>query len=284
MQVEKRVPPHPALRGIVRSFGERRGFLQSPGVTWPLPPRPHQIIDINLKEPFRVRLDGGSPAVSPETVVVGPQGSRRIQLHASGDIHIFNILFQPAALNRLTGIDMSSLINEGIAASDVLDRRAVLLSDSVRLAVDFPSRVAAAERCLGMMLERCKARDVIDHASRLIMRAGGRARIDVLVARSGLGARQFQRRFRSQVGLSPKHYARITRFDAALVFHLAAPERRWTDILHEAGYFDQAHFVRECHALAAAPPSRFINDWNNIIVPGRGDLAANDSGWQRSRG
>jgi hypothetical protein len=31
MQVEKRVLPDPALRGIVRSFGERRGFLKSPG-------------------------------------------------------------------------------------------------------------------------------------------------------------------------------------------------------------------------------------------------------------
>jgi methylphosphotriester-DNA--protein-cysteine methyltransferase len=283
MQVEKRVLPHPALRGIIRSFGERRGFLKSPGVNWPLPPRPHQIIDINLKETFRVSLDGGRPTASPETVVVGPQGSRRIQLHASGDINLFNILFQPAGLNRLTGIDMSCLVNEGIPASDVLGHHAVLLSDAVCLAKDFPSRVAAAERCLGMMLEQCKAADGVDHASRLLMRSSGRTRIDVLIARSGLGARQFQRRFRAQVGLTPKHYARISRFDAALVAHLAAPERRWTDILHDAGYFDQAHFVRECHALTGAPPSRFINDWDNIIVPGR-DLAANEAGWHRSRG
>jgi hypothetical protein len=123
MQVEKRVLPHPALRGIVRSFGERRGFLKSPGVNWPLPPRPHQIIDINLKVPFRVRLDGGPLGTSPETVVVGPQGSRRIQLYASGEIHLFNILFQPAGLNRLTGIDMSDLVNEGIPAGRRRRRR-----------------------------------------------------------------------------------------------------------------------------------------------------------------
>jgi len=282
MQVEKRVLPHPALRGIVRSFGERRGFLKSPGVNWPLPPRPHQIIDINLKEVFRVSVDGGRPTASPETVVVGPQGSRRIQLHASGELHLFNILFQPSGLNRLIGTDMSCLVNEGIPASDVLGQRATLLSDAVRLAKDFPSRVAAAEHCLGMMLEQCTATDGIDYASRLLLRTNGGARIDTLIARSGLGARQFQRRFKAQVGLSPKHYARITRFDAALVAHLAAPQRRWTDILYEVGYFDQAHFVRECHTLAGAPPSRFINDWNNIIVPGR-DLAANEAGWYRSR-
>jgi len=281
MHVENRVLPHPALRGIVRSFGERRGFLRSPGVSWPLAPRPHQIIDVTLKEPFRVRIDGGLLAAAPETVVVGPQGSRHTQLYASGEIHLFNILFWPAGLSRLTGIDMSQLVNEGIPASDVLGYRAVLLGDAVRLAKDFPSRVAAAERCLGAMLEQCAARDGIDHASRLMLRTGGRARIDAVTARSGLGARQFQRRFKEQIGLSPKHYARTIRFDAALVAHLAAPGRRWTDILHEVGYFDQAHFIRECHALAGAPPSHFINDWNNIISPGR-HLAANETGWQSS--
>ncbi|WP_375787783.1 hypothetical protein ACE10Z_10080 [Bradyrhizobium sp. Pha-3] len=35
--------------------------------------------------------------MSPETVVVGPQGSRRIQMHVSGEIHLFNILLQPSA-------------------------------------------------------------------------------------------------------------------------------------------------------------------------------------------
>lgn len=282
MEVERRVLPHPTLRGIVRSFGERRGFLRSPGLSWPLPPRPHQIIDIVLNEPFRVSIDGGRPQASPETAVVGPQGSRRIQLHASGEIHLFNILLQPAGLHQLVGVDMSRLINEGIPASDVLGYRARWLSDAVRSATDFPSRVAAAERWFGAMLEGSSARDGIDHASRLLLKTGGRARIEQLAARAGLSTRQFQRRFRTEVGLRPKHYARTIRFDAALVAHLAAPQRLWTDILHGAGYFDQAHFIRECHALAGVPPSHFIGDWNNIIVPGR-DLAANRAGW-KSRG
>jgi len=279
VEVQKRVLPHPALRGIVRSFGERRGFLPSPGLSWPLPPRPHQIIDIVLKEPFRVRIDGGLAQASPDMAVVGPQGSRRIQLHASGEIHLFNILFQPAGLNRLVGIDMSCLINEGLPASDVLDYRAKWLGDAVRSAADFPSRVAAAERWFGAMLEESAVRDGIDHASRVLLKTGGRARIESLAARAGLSARQFQRRFKTEVGLSPKHYARTIRFDAALVAHLAAPGRPWTDILHQAGYFDQAHFIRECHALAGVPPGHLIGDWNNVIVPGQ-DLAANSAGWK----
>jgi AraC-like DNA-binding protein len=261
----RRAMPHPALRGVVRSFGERRGTLGSAVLTWPLTARPHQIIDIYLGDPFRLRIDGGPLQTAPETVVVGPQGSRRIQLYMSGEIHIFNILFQPAGLNRLVGIDMTSLVNEGIAARDVLGKRASLLSDAVRSAPDFPSRVAAAERWFGNILDGTGPEDGIDHTSRLLLATRGRVRIDSLIERSGLSARHFQRRFTARVGLSPKLYARTSRFDAALIAHRDAPARSWTEIVHEAGYFDQAHFVRECHALVGVAPSQFIGDWENIF-------------------
>ena len=73
----RRAIPHPALRSVVRSFGERRGSLGSTELSWPLTARPHQIIDIYLADPLRIRVEGGPLKVSPETVVVGPQGSRR---------------------------------------------------------------------------------------------------------------------------------------------------------------------------------------------------------------
>ena len=59
MDVRRRAP-HPALRSVLRSFEERRATLGSGLLTWPLAARPHQIIDIYLGEPFRVRIDGGT--------------------------------------------------------------------------------------------------------------------------------------------------------------------------------------------------------------------------------
>jgi AraC-like DNA-binding protein len=234
-------------------------------LAWPLTARPHQIIDIYLADPLRLRIEGGPLQTSPETVVVGPQGSRRIQIYVTGEIHVFNVLLQPAALNRLTGIDMTALVNEGISARDVLGRHALRLSDAVRLAPDFGARIAAAERWFTDLMESSAPRDGIDVASRILLATRGRVRIDTLAERSGLSARHFQRRFTAQVGLPPKLYARTARFDAALMAHRRDPARRWTDIVHEAGYVDQAHFVRECHSLVNAAPSQFIGDWDNIF-------------------
>ena len=236
----RRRTSHPALRSLVRSFEERRATLGPEGLTWPLTARPHQIIDIYLGDPFRVRTDGSSLQTAPEMVVVGPQGSRRIHLHMSGEVHVFNILLQPAALNSLVG---------------------------VRAAPDFASRIAAAERWFGMMQDEGSVQDGIGYTSRLLLASRGRVRIAQLVKQSGLSARHFQRRFVSQVGLSPKLYARTIRFDAALTAHRNEPMKSWTQIAHEAGYFDQAHFIRECHALVGVGPSHFIGDWDNILSP-----------------
>ena len=266
--------PHQALRGIVQSFSERRASLGAISMTWPLPARPHQIIDIYLAEPFGVSIDGGLMTAAPEVVVGGPQSQCRTYLAMSGEIHVFNILFQPAGFNRLTGIAMAPLVNAGVPASDVLGRRAALLRNAVLAAPDFLARVAAAERWVGAMLAESPhgsgIDDEIGRAARLMVSARGLIRIDALASVTGLSARQFQRRFTAQVGLPPKLYARTIRFDAALTAHRLYPAKLWTEVVHEAGYFDQAHFVRECRDLVGVPPSQLVNDWENVLSPADG--------------
>jgi hypothetical protein len=62
----KRALPRSQLRGVVRSFQERRAELGSAMLTWPVAARPHQILNIHLAEPYRVRIDGGPANVTPE--------------------------------------------------------------------------------------------------------------------------------------------------------------------------------------------------------------------------
>jgi AraC-like DNA-binding protein len=263
----KRALPRSQLRSVVRSFQERRAELGSAVLTWPVAARPHQILNIHLAEPYRVRIHGGPANTTPELSVVGPQTYRRAHVYLSGSLHVFNILFQPTGLNRLVGINMTSLLNSDPAAEDVLGRSAVTLGDAVRAAPDFPGRVAAAERWVGVMLDKSEPDGAIAHASRLLIAARGGARIERLVAKSGFSTSQFQRRFATQVGMTPKLFARTIRFDRALIARRNAPGRPWTDIIHELGYFDQAHFIRECHAFAGLPPGSLIGDWDNIFFP-----------------
>jgi AraC-like DNA-binding protein len=263
----KRALPRPELRSVVRSFEERRLELGSAVLTWPVAARPHQILNIHLAEPYRVRIDGGPASPTPEMGVVGPQTCRRAHVYMSGSIHVFNILFQPTGLHQLVGINMTTLVDQDSVASDVLGKSAATLADALRAARDFGERVAAVEHWAGRMLDEREPDEAIGPAARQLIAKRGLARIAGLVERSGLSTSQFQRRFSAQVGMTPKLFARTIRFDRALLARRHSPDRSWTDIIHELGYFDQAHFVRECRAFVGLPPSDLVGDWDNIFSP-----------------
>jgi len=74
-----------------------------------------------------------------------------------------------------------------------------------------------------------------------------------LVTRSGYSHRRFIALFRGAIGLSPKEYARVMRFDRALAL-AGDPTQSWAEIALTAGYSDQAHLSREFSALAGMSP------------------------------
>ena len=65
--------------------------------------------------------------------------------------------------------------------------------------------------------------------------------------------------------MSPKLYARVVRFEAALKRKKQAPGLRWTDVAHEMGYHDQMHMVHDFALLAGATPSTVAPEFDIIV-------------------
>lgn len=250
------------IRPVVRAFAERRISLSGPPVAVPLPARSDQFIEIYFNDSYQISHNGQPAAPLPEMVLVGPHHYRRTRLYMSGEIHAFTIRFQPGGFHMLYALPMTELVDQGVAAADILGGGAAELQDAVRKAPDFDARVAAAERWIAARMAYASPPDPVSHGAALLARTRGQMRIDALARRTGLSDRQFTRRFASQVGLPPKLYARITRFNAVLAAKAALPQASWTDLAHDAGYADQAHFIRDCHALAGDAPSDFFPRWS----------------------
>jgi transcriptional regulator GlxA family with amidase domain len=81
-------------------------------------------------------------------------------------------------------------------------------------------------------------------------------RVSGVARRSSTGLRQFERDFRREVGASPKVFARIARFQAALDAKIDAPKRSWLDIAHSFGYYDQMHMIHDFATLGRNSPTR----------------------------
>ena len=93
---------------------------------------------------------------------------------------------------------------------------------------------------------------------RQLLASNGRARVEPLMDETGWSRRRVTERFRRQLGVSPKAYARLVRFEHASAL-LGEPraDRTIADVAMAAGYYDQSHLTRDFVALAGRTPGAF---------------------------
>jgi methylphosphotriester-DNA--protein-cysteine methyltransferase len=255
------------LRSLVAGFGQRRIVLPATIQIATPPARPNHMIEFYLADRYGIAWHDRPYEASPETAVVGPQSRPGLSIRLAGTVDVFTIYFQPTGLHRLFGWSMPALVDEGVELPDLLGPRARSLRAAVAAHSTFARRVEAAEAWLLAASESAAPASSVDHAARLLLRASGGVRIADLAARSELGVRQFERRFTAAVGLPPKLYGRTARLARALACKERRPELGWAEVAFAAGYADQAHLVRDCSALAGAPPTRFMSQSFNTAAP-----------------
>ncbi len=74
---------------------------------------------------------------------------------------------------------------------------------------------------------------------------------------TNLSLRQLERRFKAQVGMTPKYYQRLMRIRAAIAAIRQNPMVSLADLAVESGYSDQAHMTREFRQLAKMTPKQY---------------------------
>lgn len=104
----------------------------------------------------------------------------------------------------------------------------------------------------------------MSHSLELIKKAKGMVDIDFLSQQACLSRKQFERLFSEHIGISPKQYLRIIRFQSAL--HNNSQSNHWsmTQLALESGYYDQSHFINDFKALTGLTPKKFFADCDSV--------------------
>jgi AraC-like DNA-binding protein len=84
--------------------------------------------------------------------------------------------------------------------------------------------------------------------------AQGALRVDELCDEAGVSIRQLDRLFRQHLGISPKTFAQIVRFQTAIALLKSEPGGTLAEVAAQTGYYDQSHFVREFRRFAGSAP------------------------------
>jgi AraC-like DNA-binding protein len=80
----------------------------------------------------------------------------------------------------------------------------------------------------------------------------------VVTAEIGLSPRRFIELFRRQVGLPPKVFCRVRRFQNVLQMVHQRTEIDWVRVALECGYYDQAHFIHDFQSFSGLTPSAYL--------------------------
>ncbi len=265
-------PPSPPLRGWVRQHQIIR-LRFAPGQPVPVKPywpRPAAALAFYPRDRERVGAGREAPGLlKPRSVLIG-QPTVVTQRQGGADFSVYQIEFEPGALHRLIGLPLGELSDACVDAEAVLPTGFRALADHIEDLDEPGAQIAAAEAWLMALVAECRrparpadriarhllAGHLAEHPAGLL--AGTGPGLDDLSRRHGLVARHLRRQFSDRMGIGPKLFARVARFDRLVRAANQAPHASWLGLALDAGYHDHQHLARDFKQFTLATPSEFL--------------------------
>jgi AraC-like DNA-binding protein len=248
-------PVHPALQPYLKCVWslESDGPIIGWGRERILPDSCVELV-FHFHDPYRTYFAGGGHARQPRSFVVG-QMRRFLEIEPAGRAGLVAARFYARGAYLFFQRPLREVAAGVVDLEHIWGGRAREWTERIALASGMEERVRFLERALLALLnENGRTEPAVDRALQIIEATRGRRRVDDLAAEIGVSGRHLRRQFERAVGLSPKEFARISRFLHSLQV-LAAPGRRsLTDVALACGFFDQAHFNHEFRELAGMTP------------------------------
>lgn len=190
----------------------------------------------------------------------------------------------PLGARLLLDVPMRELTDRVVELDDLLGEEASLLVEQLYEAPGWEARFELLDRALVGRLERARpASPDVAWAWRQLVESRGSLPVGRLCDELGCSRRHMARRFGEEVGVTPKTYARVLRFQRAV--HLlghrdganwmddgeygAGRDMSWGEIALACGYYDQAHMNRDFRQFAGATPGALAAS----LLPDGGGLA-----------
>jgi AraC-like DNA-binding protein len=161
------------------------------------------------------------------------------------------IRLRPAAVRAVVRCSAADITGHIVDLEAVFGSTSTL-RERLALARDDRARVAILERWLERHIRTSPAREV-DAAVTAITAGAGTIDLTGVARAAGLSLRQLERRFRDDVGVAPKTYARTVRLQRAL--RGIADGHALADVAIACGYYDQPHMARDFRCLAETSPA-----------------------------
>lgn len=220
-------------------------------------------IIFHYRSPYRLNLHGEWELQS-RTLLAG-QISGHFLIENTGPTGMIGIKLQPAAPFQLFGLSMERFkdkVADLAATLGGMDNEMVQLS---KPALPMAKRVKLAERWLSSRSQPDAAQNSnrVTTAVENIFEQKGLTDIESLSKKVHVSKRHLEREFKQAVGLTPKFFCRIVRFN--YIFEIMSTgDESWIEIALQSGHFDQSHFIKNFKEFTGEEPSKYGFDEANL--------------------
>lgn len=258
--------PIPPVSGFVESLWLYNGF-ESPQLKERILPSGTFELVFNLRDD-ELRI---YKALQPDrcqrfsgAIIAGPY-ERFFSTDTAEEASVMGVHFRPGGAFPFLGLSADELVDThvdletiwGPGASEIRERLSATTSVVCRF-----------ELLQNWLLSRMVG--PLEHHPAVSLALGGLyldnsgAVVRKLARDAGLSDRRFIDVFRLEVGLTPKLFSRIQRFQRVLarVHNIPAPD--WAQLALDHGYFDQSHMIRDFHAFSGFSPADYLRRLHDL--------------------
>jgi len=218
-------------------------------------PEPWVVMIIDFGSTLSVRRRGDASATRHVGGFVAGLGDAYALVEHTGHQRGMQVDLTATAARRLFGMPLSEIANRIVSLPDLLPAEHRSLAERLDALRTWPERFAIVDallrqRVLGSSIDTAR----VERALARIEATGGRLALGALARELGCSHKHLIALFRDQVGVNPKLFARLVRFERAMS-GARAGSHSWADLALEHGYCDQAHLAREVAHFTGLTPT-----------------------------
>jgi AraC-like DNA-binding protein len=233
-------------------------------------PRPHRLerilptgaaqLIVNLKEDETRLYDPRFPhrAVATSGSVLSGVQSRFQVIDTSEQEYVAGVAFKPGGTLPFVRMPAHEARDADVPLESIWGpRRTATLRERLLEGSDIDATLDALEAVLRELWRPRELHPAVGYALAAFDRAPRTTSVTKVTDAIGLSAKRFIERFKTEVGLTPKRYCRVRRFQRALTLANRSGQVDWTRVAADCGYFDQPHFIHDFRAFAGVTPTGY---------------------------
>ena len=256
--------PQPVLRPFIKTIWASHSQIRPPNLPQSesvirervLPTGNMHLVFRLSPQPLRLfsKIDDSEGYTMSRAVVGGARSTFYVR-DISGPVCSVGAELYPGASQLLFGVPADELAGRHTVLSDLWGRTAESIRDRLAEARDGEQQLQLFESLLIARLPQVHG--IHPAVAQALQRFTTSSNVRAVVKHSGYSHRRFIAVFQQAVGLTPKRYCRVLRFQNILECLAANKTSSFVDLALAAGYSDQAHFTREFQEFTGVTPTEY---------------------------